>query len=219
MKLELQKVVPEPFFAVPYKKEEVNTLCGSAINVFWEKRRYGESWDGLTPPDSYYGNSDLGNDNESTSRRAYKKLVFDMTGEILRDIYADEDEDETSEAAQIGKPQKPRPKYFKGRTPPTHPDDVLPVVAQHVLSLLNLSESDKRLGASRTKKWSSRKKRDAVDEVLLAELKQEEPQWVDYQQDEFAVKMQVADSIFDQLMAETALKLTGITSKKQSKPS
>ena len=88
-----------------------------------------------------------------------------------------------------------------------------------VLSLLNLSESDKRLGASRTKKWSSRKKRDAVDEVLLAELKEEEPQWVDYQQDEFAVKMQVADSIFDQLMAETALKLTGITSKKQSKPS
>ena len=74
--------------------------------------------------------------------------------------------------------------------PPTHPDDVLPVVAQHVLSLLNLSESDKRLGASRTKKWSSRKKRDAVDEVLLAELKEEEPQWVDYQQDEFAVKMQ-----------------------------
>ena len=217
LKLELQKVVPEPFYAVPHKKEDVNKLCGGAVNVYWEKRRYGESWHDVMVPDSYYGNSDLGNDNESTSRRAYKKLVFDLSGEILRDIYAEEDEDEMGEAAvvQIAKPARQRPKYFKGRTLPTHPDAVLPVVSDHVLGLLNLAEKDKRPGASRTKKWSSRKKRDAVDEVLLTELKEEEPQWVDYQQDELAVKMQVADSIFDNLLVECGQMLTNIVSKRQ----
>ncbi len=174
---------------------------------------------------SLSGANDLGNDNESTSRRAYKKLVFDLNGEILRDIYAEESEEALSADAgggpegqlQAAKLQRKRHKYFKGRTPPTHPDDVTPIVSRHVLNLLNLTEDPERpaVGATWTKQWSSRKKRDAVDEVLLAELKEEEPEWVDYQQDELAVKMQVADSIFDNLLLETAQKLTGIFHKKR----
>ncbi len=203
---------------MPHKKEEVTSLCEDALNVFWEKRRYGESWDDLTPPDSYYGTKDLGKDNESTSRRAYKKLVFDLAGDILREIYAEEEEDEVrTEAAEIGHPLQKRKKFFKGRTPPTTPDAVLPVIREHVLNFLSLSgEGQRGLSGLRTvRKWSSRKKRDAVDEVLLAELKEEEPQWVDYLQDEYAVKMQVADAIFDNLLIETAQCFANATSRKQ----
>ena len=57
LKLELQKVTPEPFYAVPHKPDKARELCAGAVNVFWEKRRYGESWDNLAPPDNYYGTS------------------------------------------------------------------------------------------------------------------------------------------------------------------
>ncbi len=169
----------------------------------------------------------MGTDNESTSRRAYKKLVFELTGEILRDIYADENEASDGVAPPEGGPEalartaqmlRQRHRYFKGYTPPTHPDDVTPIVSKHVLDLLNLRDSTEPRGrparTSALKKWTSRKKRDAVDEVLLAELKEEEPEWVDYQPDELAVKNQVADAIFEDLLLETARTMATIASKK-----
>ncbi len=60
LKLELERVAPpEPFYAVPHRTGEVRDLVGGAVGVYWEQRRYGESWDNLTPPDSYYGESEL----------------------------------------------------------------------------------------------------------------------------------------------------------------
>ncbi|KAF8781996.1 Retrovirus-related Pol polyprotein type-2 like protein [Argiope bruennichi] len=55
--------------------------------------------------------------------------------------------------------------------------------------------------------WSEmklgRKKRDFVDTILISEIKEEEPEWVNYDQDEVTVKFQIADSIFDYLVNDT----------------
>ena len=52
-------------------------------------------------------------------------------------------------------------------------------------------------------KWLSRKKKDRVDHILIQELREEEPMWVSYEEDELLVKMQLADAIFDSLLSET----------------
>lgn len=45
---------------------------------------------------------------------------------------------------------------------------------------------------------------DFVDSILIRELREEEPRWVDYSQEEKQVKERVADSIMDMLLTETA---------------
>ena len=54
LRLDLSKLGAEeqqaPVFAVPHTKQEVEPVIDSATDVFWELRRYGESWDGVTEP-------------------------------------------------------------------------------------------------------------------------------------------------------------------------
>ena len=201
LRLDLRKVTQEPFFAVPHRAEDVRQLTTKAFDIFWEMRRYGESWDSDTsPPLSYFAPEDRGQDIESCNRRAYKQLLFDLTGEILMDIYKDEELDEDSSWI---KPKHQRQKYYRGRDPPTTTDLIQPIVVDQVLKIVNLVEKQKP-DSKRTAKWSSRKKRDRVDNVLLQELVEEEPDWVDYNEDEVTVKMQITDAIFDSLLVETS---------------
>lgn len=48
----------------------------------------------------------------------------------------------------------------------------------------------------------------------VQELHEEEAQWVNYDEDELFVKMQLADSIFDSLLKDTANVLTLIHDKR-----
>lgn len=65
--------------------------------------------------------------------------------------------------------------------------------------------------------WSSlklgRKKRDFVDTILISELKEEEPDWVNYDQDELTVKLQIADSIFNVLIDDTVNTIKNLDQK------
>ncbi|PAA62289.1 hypothetical protein BOX15_Mlig021009g1 [Macrostomum lignano] len=61
--------------------------------------------------------------------------------------------------------------------------------------------------------WSAMKRRDRVDQVLVEELRQEEPGWVDYEVDETEAKLKVADEVLAQLLADTAICLRDLHSR------
>lgn len=50
----------------------------------------------------------------------------------------------------------------------------------------------------------------------VQELQEEEAQWVNYDEDEFSVKMQLADSIFESLLKDTADTFTQIFEKRRA---
>jgi hypothetical protein len=50
-------------------------------------------------------------------------------------------------------------------------------------------------------RWS-RKRRDHVDELLVREAQEEEQAWTNYEMDEAAVKSQLADAIFSQVLGQ-----------------
>ena len=50
---------------------------------------------------------------------------------------------------------------------------------------------------------------------MIEELRQEEPQWTDYDEDEAAVKFQVADSILNMLLDDTVRVFNAIQAKKK----
>ena len=212
LRLDLQKVSQEPFYAVPHKAEQVGPLADNAVGVYWEKRRYGESWTEVDVPENYFSKEDRGGDMESRSKKAYKKLVFDLSGDVLRDVYQDE---EQTEPAPWQKAKRVRKKYYRGLSPPRTQEDIAPIVQKQVCGLVGAQKEVTR--TSRINKWSCRKKRDHVDKVLLQELAEEEPDWVDYNDDELTVKMQIADSIFDALLAETGRVLEDAVLRKTDK--
>ena len=55
---------------------------------------------------------------------------------------------------------------------------------------------------------------DHVDTILIKELREEEPSWVDYSQDETQVKLKTADAILDSLLSETVQILHTIERKR-----
>jgi len=52
-------------------------------------------------------------------------------------------------------------------------------------------------------RWTARRKLDPVDLLLVKELGDEEPGWVDYSAAEIDVKTQLVDSLMDMLIADT----------------
>lgn len=57
---------------------------------------------------------------------------------------------------------------------------------------------------SRLARWTAARKKDRVEELLLAELRREEAAWTNYAHDELRVKVQTADAILEALITETA---------------
>lgn len=58
---------------------------------------------------------------------------------------------------------------------------------------------------------------DFVDQILIKELRNEEPAWVDYSKDEIVVKERTADSILETLLDETVELLGSIAQKRQNR--
>lgn len=58
---------------------------------------------------------------------------------------------------------------------------------------------------------------DFVDSILIRELREEEPTWVDYTKDEVTIEKKTADAILDSLLSETAQILSTIEKKRRTK--
>ena len=216
LKADLEKWSEQLFYAVPHNKQEIVELVGDSVDVFWEMRRYGEPWENVTPPESFFSSEkDSSEDMSGRSRHAFKSLVFDVTAEVLREMYKDEQEEDEVERAPWTRSCPPRRKYHKDPAPPTTLDELRPIVENNVLFYLGMADKDTPLvNRPHPRKWGSRKKKDCVDEILVQELREEEPGWVNYDKDEVAVKMQLADSLMDSLLLESATVMANIYSQR-----
>ncbi|XP_064650175.1 centrosome-associated protein 350-like isoform X3 [Lineus longissimus] len=206
-KLELQRLTEEVFYAVPHKDAEVKGIISEVVDVFWERRRYGEPLDDVEPPMEFLTKDDKGQDIETNSRRVYKKLIFDLVAEHIREMYKDEEEVEPPPWA---KSKRLTNKLYRGVSPPTTSESLKDLLSDRMMIMLGLKENQKE---SKVTRWSGRKKKDHVDEILVQELREEEPQWVNYDDDELAVKMQLTDAIFDLLLNETVTVFSQIQTK------
>jgi centrosomal protein CEP350 len=56
-----------------------------------------------------------------------------------------------------------------------------------------------------------------IEGILVEELREEESQWIDYDDDETRVKFQLADGILDTLLQETAIVTQGVQNEKQTR--
>lgn len=198
------------FYAVPHEKEEIQEVVSSAVDIYWETKRDGGALDAVEPPEDFFMDEDNNNDIEGKSRKVYKKLLFDLTGEIICDVYKDNQDDDPPPYAKL---KSRRHKFFNGAAPPKTLEKLKPLVQEAVNDILGVNGSRK----TDKNKWSVRKKKDHVDNILVEELREEEPEWVNYDNDEIAVKMQLTESIFEMLLTDTVQTMNKIYRKKQAR--
>lgn len=145
---------------------------------------------------------------EQRSREVYQRLVFDLASQALSEV----DRNSSSASDALTQPWL-QPRLRVQPYLPSTLADAKPQIGDTVLRWLGLSTSGKSPGAmgrhGRGRGVRSGRV-DRVDELLQAELHQDDAEWSDYTNDELFVKMQLADVLFDMLLGETASILNNI---------
>ncbi|XP_053100125.1 centrosome-associated protein 350 isoform X2 [Hemicordylus capensis] len=213
-KIEPPKVPPKPCeepLAVPHTAEEVEVLVHTAAEELWKCKELGHDLQATSLPRDT-SDSPKENDIESISKQIYKQAVFDLTREIFGEIFA---EDPNLNQPIWMKPCRITSTYFRRVKDPSDLEEIKSFIATEVLKLLNLKkELNNKTDWQKMMKFG-RKKRDRVDHILVQELHEEEAQWVNYDEDELYVKMQLADGIFEALIRETIDIINQISEKQE----
>ncbi|RMX60147.1 hypothetical protein pdam_00010105 [Pocillopora damicornis] len=206
---------PSFLFSVPHRPNEVSPLVASSLSVFFERKRRGLPLDNVTPPSEIIGDDEADDDLGANSKRVYQRLVFDLTGNLFKDLLSEE----TPTKRPAWMKAKPRRKHrlHRGLQPLVREGDFLPVVQQQVLNLIGLGDARPSLERVRRKTPLKVGKKDFVDAILIQELREEEPLWVDYDDDELAVKFQVADAIFESLLSETVMVVNAVQLRREAR--
>ncbi|XP_023609769.1 centrosome-associated protein 350 isoform X4 [Myotis lucifugus] len=139
-----------------------------------------------------------------------RPAVFDLTKEIFEEIFA---EDPNLNQPVWMKPCRINSNYFRRVKNPNNLDEIKSFIATEVLKLFSLKKEPNHKTDWQKMMKFGRKKRDRVDHILVQELHEEEAQWVNYDEDELCVKMQLADGIFETLIRDTIDVLNQISEK------
>ncbi|XP_004643522.1 centrosome-associated protein 350 [Octodon degus] len=200
----------ETLLAVPHTAEEVEILVHDAAEELWKWKELGHDLHSISIPTKLLGYASKGLDIENTSKRVYKQVVFDLTKEIFEEIFA---EDPNLNQPVWMKPCRVNSSYFRRVKNPNNLNEIKHFIATEVLKLFSLKkETNHKTDWQKMMKFG-RKKRDRVDHILVQELHEEEAQWVNYDEDELCVKMQLADGIFETLIRDTIDVLNQISEK------
>ncbi|NXI42894.1 CE350 protein, partial [Galbula dea] len=204
------KPCEEPL-AVPHTAVEVEGMVHAAAEELWKLKELGHDLQ------SFSLHTDLGStlqeqDTDMINKQVYKKVVFDLTREIFGEIFA---EDPNLNQPIWMKPCRITSAYFRRVKDPNDLGEIKSFIAAEVLKLFSLrKEPNHKMDWQKMIKFG-RKKRDRVDHILVQELHEEEAQWVNYDEDELCVKMQLADGIFEALIRDTIDVLNQINEKQQ----
>lgn len=233
--LELHKL-SEELYAVPQKRTEIDQLVSSAVDTLWQIKASNRLLSDATMPDCFLAvTDDLVSEMDQQSCRSYKKMLFDLTREIIEAVYEGSQDDDGNNNNNPIKEHSRYPmdklvhrkcqpvinKYYRqSRSPPSTPEELQKVVQDAVGSILHLENLDTNNDNTRKRqefdKWNSSKK-DHVDRVLIEELKEEEPHWVDYDDDVYDLKVQLSNKIFDSLLLKTVETFKNIYNKRNER--
>ncbi|NWW78365.1 CE350 protein, partial [Climacteris rufus] len=204
------KASEEPL-AVPHTALEVEGMVHAAAEELWKLKELGHDLQSCSLHADLSGTLQE-QDTDTINKQVYRKVVFDLTREIFGEIFA---EDPNLNQPIWMKPCRIASAYFRRVKDPNDLDEIKNFIAAEVLKLFSLrKEPNHKTDWQKMMKFG-RKKRDRVDHILVQELHEEEAQWVNYDEDELCVKMQLADGIFEALIRDTVDVLNQINEKQR----
>nr|CAB3229991.1 centrosome-associated protein 350 [Phallusia mammillata] len=213
---------PPPIkLAVPATRDDVMHIVNQAIDFFHDKQTRGEMQESFSIPEEYLEDTDVIIDSDQpeaakSASRVFKKCIFELVWELMTEAYGSSPTMKShSTSPWIKMRRRKRPTFCK--SVPKSKKEILAAVSGEVNKLFNFSGVRRKLDPRLTLKWGTMKKKDNVDLLLIEELREEEPDWTDYDVDETTVKMQLADNVMEFLLRDTIQCLNKIEQKNTKK--
>jgi centrosomal protein CEP350 len=188
-------------------------VINDALEVFWQCRRYGEPLEAVLPPQSFFLPHELLDGYENTSHRVFKRMIFDLVGEIFQEIYQEDDQSvEPSNTWRDNGTGARTTRVFSvgSEQIPTTIDGVRPIIHSHVTRCLGLSNHTRT--AIKSNKWLLGRKTTStvIDHMLVEDLAREEKGWIDYDADVKTRKLEIADFLFEALLYDTVYAVVNV---------
>ena len=133
----------------------------------------------------------------------FRHLLFDMSYQMISEVKREA----PNQHLILQPPKKFRRSFGKRQLvyKDPRPGEEVPFVASCVREMIDFPKKHSSYQGARE---------DPVETLLMKEMKEEEPGWIDYSEHEYIVKMEAADSIFNSLM-EDALNTTMLIRRKR----
>jgi len=193
--LSKQDLNEEPSF-IPSTAEELTSLTLEVTSYLYNFLTFsGDVEQAEAPPQIYEDRNFIHlTDIKRSSRRIFKKLVFDLIKDMVKEAYG------CVREKPCAPWDWPAFSHRRSKMPPRSKEMLQEVVLKQVLVLFGFAP--KAHQEKHIIQWS-RKKRDYVDEILMKESHEEESAWTNYDEDEVAVKNEIALGLLDSLLGET----------------
>eukprot|EP00063_Salmo_salar_P021095 XP_013995930.1 PREDICTED: centrosome-associated protein 350-like [Salmo salar] len=202
---------------VPHTVPAVTRLVHLATGHIWTQSKLAQGPHILADEDKPgipLGIYAEGDDLETRSKRSYRMAVFDLSWEILKDIFPEE-------KVKRLPWEKPEVRHctYKCKLSFDNMAEVQAFITHEVLKAYGLKKVEvdltKKFGHTfaTSLKW---KKLDRVDHILHQELPGEQLQMQNWQHEELAIKMRMVDSLFEYLLEDTVDVLNKIHERKAS---
>jgi hypothetical protein len=190
--------------------EELTSLTLKVTSYLYNLLMYNGDIQHTDIPPAFYEESNTANmsDIERSSRRIFKKLVFDLTKGLVNEAYG------LTRENPCALWDWPAFSCKRNNPLPRSKEILQEVVLKQVLDLFGFVP--KVYKEKHVIQWSH-KKRDYVDEILMKECHEEESAWTDYTEDEVTVKNEVALRLLDSLLDETGKVISDIRKAKLQK--
>lgn len=186
-------------FQIPYKEAETRNLVFAAYNEILN--RGSVSLNDIEPSRTFIESQSGKESYDENYTKLFNTLVFDLTKSQLADI-EEFREMQTKHRPDWIKATRRTFSKFTRQTQMVRGDEVCKILSEYISVCLDLTPGRPSLEKLKKKLPLNPSKKDYVDAVLVEEIREEEAQWVNYDDDELKVKYQLADSILDSLLDE-----------------
>ena len=204
-----QQISEELPFQIPYNEDQTRRLVYLAYDEI-SKAVDSISLQEIEASEEYLKfDKDLHNNLDENSTGLFKRLLFNLTKSLFYDIK------EFRELQKLPRPKwmKTNKRTFSKFTRKTHVlqgENIRDALSEYINICLDLKPGRPSLEQLKKKLPLNPAKKDYVDAILVEEIREEETQWVSYDDDELKVKYQLADSILDSLLDEIVSILNGV---------
>jgi hypothetical protein len=196
----------EPHF-IPFTAEELMSLTVKVTSYLYNLQ------DTVGDVEHAELQSELCEDNDTTDvsdtkrsgRRIFKKLVFDLVKDMVKEAYGWTRENPCAPW------EWPAFSHKRSKLLSRSKEMLQDTVLKQVLVLFGCAP--KAYKEKLVIRWS-RKKRDYVDDILMKESHEEESAWTNYEEDEVTVKNEITLAILDSLLDETVQIISDIRKAK-----
>ena len=194
----------EPIIHVPNTQKDISDIVTDSAKIVIASVVNGEDYDDVQPDENFLC-SDLEETDgelEASSRTLFKRMIFDVTRDLMKEV------NEFKHFQTLSKQPwtKPNRRVFAKFIRQIHNltgEELMESFQDHICICLGLKDGRPSLELLKKRLPLNTSKKDYIDALLVEELREEEPNWINYDEDEIRVKEQLTEGILESLIVET----------------